>query len=142
MFFTYLLISTIWICSFCSDYKVVSSTTNSTHIVLSLEYTGSQQYYIKTSSPIFKNLTFTLSCLSYSDLSFTITDANDSRFKIPTYSPFPIDPQSKSTFPLNLSLFNVTYNLNPFQFKITRKPTNDVLFDTTGRNIIFSEHYI
>ena len=121
-----------------STYKVSSTFSNSSHIILSLQYTGSEDYYIKKSSPIYKNLTFTLACLSFSDLTFLITDSANQRYRIPNYPPFPVDPLTKSSFPLNLSLFNVTYNQDPFELKITRNPGGEVLFDSTGRNLVFS----
>ena len=124
------------------DYRVANASQNYTHIVLNLEYTGSDDYYIKESSPIYKKLNFTLICHAFGDLSFTITDPNNTRFRVPNQAPFSMDPLAKATFPLNLSSFIVTYTTNPFNFKIVRRTDNEMLFDSSVGNLTFSEHYI
>jgi alpha-glucosidase (family GH31 glycosyl hydrolase) len=48
----------------------------------------------------------------------------------------------KSTYPIALSSFIVNYTTNPFNFKIIRRSDNELLFDSSVGNIIFSEHYI
>ena len=126
----------------CTDYRVTGNHTNLTHIVLNLEYSGSDTYYVKPTSPIYKSLNFTLICHSFSDLSFTITDFNGTRFRIPHAAPFSVDPLARATFPLALSSFLVNYTTNPFNFKIIRRTDNELLFDTSAGNLIFSEHYI
>lgn len=125
-----------------SDYRVTNTFTNLSHIILNLEYTGTDEYYIKESSPIYKRLNFTLICHSFSDLSLAITDFNGTRFRIPNYAPFVVDPLDKSSFPLAVSSFIVNYTTNPFNFKIIRRTDNELLFDSSVGNIIFSEHYI
>lgn len=124
------------------SYRAVKITINYTHIVAELEYKGKDTYYVKPTSVIYPQLVLTVTCHSYSDLSLTITDANNTRFRIPSTSPFPEDPLGKSTFPMNLSLFNVTYKPDPFEIRIVRNPNGEVLLDTTGSNIVFSKYYV
>lgn len=123
---------------FCSDYRVTNTFTNLSHIVLNLEYTGSDDYYLKPTSKIYKSLNFTVACHSFSDLAFKITDFNGTRFQIPQQAPFSADPLARSTFPLALSSFIVNYTTNPFNFKIIRRTDNELLFDSSVGNIIFS----
>lgn len=109
---------------------------------MNLEYTGNETYYIKPTSTIYKQLTFTLICHSYSDMSLSITDANNTRFRIPSTAPFPEDPMAKSTYPINLSSFNITVKEEPFEFYIFKNPDRTLLFDTTNLTMVFSKHYI
>lgn len=87
-------------------------------------------------------MNFTVACHSFSDLTFKITDFNGTRFTIPQYAPFSVDPLIKSTYPIALSSFIVNYTTNPFNFKIIRRTDNELLFDSSVGNIIFSQHYI
>ena len=63
-----------------SDYRVTNVTQNSSTIVLNLGYTGNETYIIKPTSPIIKNLVFTIHCYSLLDFYFKITDSNGTRF--------------------------------------------------------------
>jgi hypothetical protein len=63
-----------------SEYKVVSTTKNTTTITLALSYTGKDDYYVKSTSPIIKNLLFTFHTLAFNDFTFKITDPNNKRF--------------------------------------------------------------
>ena len=124
------------------DYRVSNHTENSTSVVLNLQYTGNDTFYIKNTSTIYTNLTFTLTCHSYADLSLQITDNNNSRFRIPNVNPFPVDPLIKSTFPLNLSQFLFSYTTSPFHFRLIRKASNEILFDSSAGDLIFSKYYL
>lgn len=131
------------LCLFVScNYKVKDSKINESTIVLNLEYTGSDSYYIKPTSPIYKNLKLTLVCQSEYDLYFKITDVDSTRFEIPQYAPFPVDPLLKEAYPLNQSEFVVTFTEAPFSLKIIRKSTNELLFDSSVGDLVFSSHYI
>jgi hypothetical protein len=107
--------------SVASHYKVSADSSNSSSVVLQLEYTGDNTYYGKPSSPILKNLLFALNCHTASDISFKITDPNQTRFEIPQTGIFPKDPVGDQRFDLKDSMFNVTFTNDPFTFKIVRK---------------------
>jgi hypothetical protein len=125
-----------------SDYAVTEVSENSSSIVLTLEYTGNQTYYIKPSSPIIKKLRFTLFAHTYYDFYFKIQDYDKQRYEIPEESPFPKDPQSSFSYLLNQTAVTFSYTKAPFDFKIVRKDTGAVLFSTYENSIVFSDHYL
>jgi hypothetical protein len=125
-----------------TDYKVVNSVRNVTSVVLTLNYTGSDSYYIKESSPISKSLTFVFHTLTFSDFTFKFTDANNKRFEVPQSGIFPIDPEANFSFPILASGVMFEYTESPFDFKITRKQNGATLFSTYNQQIIFSDHYL
>ena len=125
-----------------SEYKVTNAEKTSSTITLSLAYTGADDYFKKPTSPILKELTFTLHVLAFQDFTFKITDPKNSRFEIPQEGSFPIDPLRNFSFPLNLSAIRFEYTEQPFDFKITRKINNATLFSTYETNFIFSDKYI
>ena len=63
-----------------SQYKVTGNTTNSSTITLTLAYTGSDDYYLKPTSPIIKTLQFSFHCMTFNDFAFKIKDPNNNRF--------------------------------------------------------------
>lgn len=75
-----------------TQYRVVNTYRNTTTISLTLNYTGTDDYYIKTSSPIIKTLNFYFHTHTFFDFSFKITDPNNKRFEWPQQGIFPIDP--------------------------------------------------
>jgi alpha-glucosidase len=121
---------------------VLTVNQSTSSIAFTLQYTGNDSYYIKSTSPIVKDLIFTINCYSSTDLSFKITNINKTRFEVPQYGIFPTDPYANFSFPLNSSLIQFSYIAEPFDFKLIRRTNNETLFDTTGGNIIFSEHYL
>ena len=66
-----------------SAYKVSNATTAPSKIMLNLQYTGTDNYYIKPTSPIVKDLIFTLQVHSFYDFYFKFTNPNKTRFEIP-----------------------------------------------------------
>jgi hypothetical protein len=125
-----------------SSYRVYNSVRNTTTVTLTLNYTGSEDFYIKPSSPISKNLIFTFHTLAFNDFTFKIVDANNKRFEVPQSGVFPIDPLANFSFPIAASAVTFEYTENPFDFRITRKQNGAVLFSTYDQNIIFSDHYL
>lgn len=125
-----------------ADYKVINTLRNSTTLLLDLTYTGTDEYYVKPTSPIVKNLQFVFHTLAFYDFYFKIVDSAKKRFEVPTYGAFPSDPLNGSSFPITASAVTFTYTENPFNFKITRRSNNAVLFSTEGKNIIFSDYYL
>ena len=80
--------------------------------------------------------------LSYNDFTFKITDADHTRYEVPQYDPFPVDPYRNFTFPIVAAAINFTYNVNPFDFKIVRRDNGAILFSTFNRRLVYSNYYI
>lgn len=80
--------------------------------------------------------------LSYNDFYFKIVDANNKRYEIPQKNPFPVDPLANFSFPISLAGVHFDYSENPFDFRITRKLNDAVLFSTHGREFIYSDKYL
>lgn len=125
-----------------SQYKVTSAHKTQTSETIHLQYTGKDDYYIKPSSPISKQLIFTFKMLTFNDFTFKIVDANKKRFQVPQNGAFPNDPLGNFSFPISLAGVKFEYTENPFDFKITRRWTEAVLFSTYDQNITFSDHYL
>ena len=83
-----------------SSYRVTSTNRNTTTITLSLTYTGQDDFYIKPTSRISKNLIFTFHTLAFNDFTFKITDANKKRFEVPQSGVFSTDPLGNFSFPI------------------------------------------
>lgn len=125
-----------------TQYKVVSVTQNTSAFTIQLTYTGNETYYVKPTSPIIRDLLFTIRCFTTTDLSFKITDLNKTRYEVPQIGVFPIDPVGNFSFPLTNSLFQFNYQQNPFDFSIIRKFDNEVIFDSSKGELIFSQYYM
>lgn len=125
-----------------TQYKVASVSQNTSSFTIQLSYIGNASYYVKPTSPIIKDLLFTVRCYTATDLSIKITDLNKTRFEVPQTGVFPIDPVSNFSFPLTNSLFQFSFTQNPFDFSIIRKFDNEVLFDTSKGELVFSEYYL
>ncbi len=63
-----------------SQYKVVKSDIGSSSIRFDLQYTGTDTYYIKPTSPIIKDLTFIFRSYTFNDFDFKIYDSTKTRF--------------------------------------------------------------
>ena len=63
-----------------SSYKVTNTYRNLTTVVLTLGYTGTDNYYGNPKSPIVRNLSFIFHTLAFNDFYFKIVDANNKRF--------------------------------------------------------------
>jgi len=113
-----------------SNYKVTATNRNTTSITLILTYTGQDEYYVKPTSPIAKNLVFTFKTLAFNDFTFKITDQNNKRFEVPQSGIFPIDPLANFSFPIAASAVTIDYIENPFDFRIIRKQNGAILFST------------
>jgi len=72
-------------------------------ITLTLQYTGSDQYYVKPTSPITRDLKFIFNVHAFYDFYIKITDLHSSRYEVPQSDPWPMDPLSSFTYPINLS---------------------------------------
>lgn len=63
-----------------SEYEVVKAIHYNSNVTLFLKYTGTTDFFIKETSPIIKNLIFTIKTFSYSDFEIKIVDADRERF--------------------------------------------------------------
>lgn len=125
-----------------SPYKVVNSAVTSSSVTLDLLYTGNQEYHIKPTSPIIKNLRFLFRTYTFNDFDFKIIDSKKERFEVPQEGIFPIDPLKNFSFPINISAVKFEYTENPFDFRIIRKSNNAILFSTYEGNFTYSDYYL
>jgi alpha-glucosidase len=126
-------------------YRVVNSSTDNTHsyYTATLKYQGSQNYWTNQTNKIAQNLNFTYFFMSPSHLIVRITDLdNPSKWEVPHEYPFPHSDYSKKFAPYDNGLVKVTVTQSPFSFKITRKATNEVIFDSSVGELIFSDYYL
>lgn len=131
-----LLVCWVWGClilgSCTSQYKVASVRENSTSMELDLQYFGKDEYYIKQTSPIVKNLLFTFHVCDYLNFNVKIVDKNNKRFEVPQSGIFPVDPCANFSYPIALASIRFNYTKDPFDFTIIRKSTNATIFSTLG----------
>ena len=125
-----------------SKYRVTHTEKGANSIVLTLSYFGDEDYYVKETSPIIKELKFEFHSLAFNDFNIKISDNKNKRFEVPQNDPFPSDPLKNFSFPINLSAVRFEYTESPFDFKITRKFNNATLFSTYDGDFIFSDYYI
>jgi len=104
-------------------------------------YNGENSYYLNTTNSVIQYLNFTLTFQNENQFQVKIFDANNTRWEIPNEAPFPHADPSK-TIPLENGLAFVEVNHNPFWFKVTRKDTQEIIFDSSIGNFIFSDYYI
>jgi hypothetical protein len=104
-----------------SEYKVTDASKNISSVTLRLTYTGKDDYYLKPTSPIIKDLIFTFRSLTFDDFTFKIIDANNKRYEVPQTGVLPIDPFGNFSFPLAGSGFVFDYTESPFDFRVIRK---------------------
>lgn len=107
-----------------------------------MQYTGSDTYYLKPTSPIIRNLKFVFNVHAFYDFYVKITDLNNHRYEVPQNDPWPIDPLAQFTYPINLCGVTFEYSTYPFDFRIIRKINGATIFSTYDKNLIFSEHYM
>ena len=63
-----------------SQYRVVNVDKNLSSVVLSLKYTGTDQYYGNAKSPMIQDLKFIFHVHAFYDFYFKIVDANNARY--------------------------------------------------------------
>ncbi len=125
-----------------TQYRVTSKSVGLSFVHLTLQYTGTDSFYVKEKSAIVKNLDFIIRCYGYYDFNFKIFDPLHDRYEVPLGGIFPFDPSAGSTFPINLAAFSFNYTDDPFSFDIQRRQDSSILFSTKDIDIIFSEYYI
>ena len=97
---------------------------------------------MKPTSPITRDLKFVFNVHAFYDFYIKITDLHQARYEVPQNDPWPMDPLSQFTYPINLSGMTFEYTTYPFDFRIIRKVTGATIFSTYDKNFIFSEHYM
>jgi hypothetical protein len=125
-----------------SDYRVVNVDKTLSRITLTLRYTGTDEYYLKPTSPIIKDVKFIFNMHAFYDFYIKITDLNSTRYEVPQSDPWPVDPLSQFTYPINLSGVTFEYTSYPFDFRVIRKINGATIFSTYDKTFIFSEHYM
>lgn len=75
-----------------------------------------------------------------SRLHVKIEDAGQLAYQVPT-SVFPT-PSSNESISSNASALKFSHESSPFSFKITRRTTGEVLFDTSAAPLIFEDQYL
>ncbi len=63
-----------------SQYRVTNVEKTLSRITLTLQYTGTDTFYIKPTSPITKDLKFVFNVHAFYDFYIKITDINQSRY--------------------------------------------------------------
>ena len=127
-----------------NNYKVVEQHTSADQTLFwaIIQYTGSNDTYIKPRNPYVKFLNLSLTFQSTNKFNLKITDSNNTRWEIPHQAPFSRDPDNTVNIPLDNGAVKLTMNTQPFSFSLTRKDTNEVIFDTSVHGFIFSDLYI
>jgi len=62
------------------QYAVINQDIGSSYVKLTLNYTGTRDYYVKPKSKVVKELVFHFKALTYNDFSFKIYDPKQNRF--------------------------------------------------------------
>ena len=63
-----------------SDYRVTNVDKNLSRVTLTLTYTGTDQYYLKPTSPITRDLKFVFNVHAFYDFYIKITDLHNARY--------------------------------------------------------------
>ena len=98
-----LLLLLLTIASSKSQYRVTNVQKTLSRVTLTLQYTGTDQYYLKPTSPITRDLKFVFNVHAFYDFYIKITDLHQARYEVPQNDPWPMDPLSQFTYPINLS---------------------------------------
>jgi len=80
--------------------------------------------------------------MSPSHLIVRITDADKQKWEVPHEFPFPHSDYTKKFAPYEKALVQVQVTKSPFSFKVIRTSTNEVIFDSSVGELIFSDYYI
>ncbi|KAJ6779720.1 hypothetical protein PWT90_02063 [Aphanocladium album] len=121
----------------CPGYNVVSANDNGHTLTASLHLSGKNCDVYGTDLP---KLKLQVEYQTKSRLHVKIYDEAEDVFQIPEDllgAPKADGSANEATFDLKF-----TYNPSPFSFKVTRRSSGEVLFDTTGHNLIFESQYL
>lgn len=117
-------------------YNATIITQNSTYFSAMLTYTGTDDYYIKPTSPWVKNLALTAFFEGDSEFHLYILDTQKHRFNIPYQTPF---PYTKALPPLTNPQYSFNITTSPFSFSVTRVSTGEVIFNTQNFDFVYSD---
>ena len=117
-------------------YEVISYEESNYSATALLAYTGSSDYYVKTTSPWIKLLNFTCVYEGETEFQITITDANTNRFRLPYRAPF---PYTKKLDPIVNRHYKIEVNFRPFSFRVIRNCTQETIFDTSNFDFVYSD---
>jgi len=126
------------------SYSVVDTYTDSTHsfYTATLKYDGNQSYYTNQTNYVVDTLNFTYFFTSPSHLIVRLTDPQKKRWEVPHEFPFPHSDHTKKFAPYEKALVQVQVTKSPFSFKVIRTSTNEVIFDSSVGELIYSDYYI
>lgn len=125
-----------------NNYQVVAQHNTDSTFWAIIQYIGSNPTYLKSQNPYIKFLNLSLTFQSTTKFNVKITDANNTRWEIPHQAPFPRDTDNTTNIPLNNGAVTISIKQEPFSFSLTRKDTNEVIFDTSADGFIYSDLYI
>jgi len=103
-------------------------------------YQGSETMY-KRNSKIIKTLHMIVSYHDRSTFRIKILDHENTRWEIPETFPFP-HFKSQQLISKDRGDCRVEVKPNPFSFVVTRKSTEEILFDTRNKQFIYTDLYI
>jgi len=106
-----------------------------------LTYKGTETYYVNTTNPIIQKLKLTVNYKNPVQFQIKIEDAAHKRWELPEEAPFPHgDPSLRGK--KEESAIVIEWKNDPFGFTVKRKLSNEIIFDTTVDNLIFTDYYI
>ena len=127
-----------------ADYAVTDSYTDDAHsyYTATLQYSGEQPYYVNESNTVVQNLNFTYFFASAGHLIVRLTDKDNQRWEVPYAPPFPHIDMNNKFAPYDNANVEVAVTETPFSFKVTRKSTSEVIFDSSAGDLIYSDLYL
>ena len=141
---TLAILSSFQVTRVSATYTVTDTYTDDAHsyFTASLQYSGEQPYYVNESNIVIQNLNFTYFFASAGHLIVKITDNSTQRWEVPYAPPFPHIDVTKKFQPYDNANVQVVVTENPFSFKVTRKDTSEVIFDSSAGDFIYSDYYL
>ena len=127
-----------------AQYTVTSTYTDPGHsyYTAELQYSGQQPYYVNQTNTVIQTLNFTYFFAASGHLIIRLTDNNTERWEVPYRPPFPHVDVTKKLAPYDNANLQVDVTENPFSFKVTRKATSEVIFDSSVGDLIYSDVYL
>lgn len=124
-----------------NSYVSISRNDNRTHIIADFEYKGTDLFYKNQSSPIVKRIRLLAFFKSPSQFNVRVISLDEERWEVPKGSPFPfLDPTN--AIDLSDGRCDIIVSPDIFGIKITRKDTQEVVFDTNNASFIYSDLYL
>ncbi|KAI8232930.1 putative alpha/beta-glucosidase agdC [Colletotrichum sp. SAR 10_96] len=120
----------------CPGYQASNVQTSSNGLTAQLSLAGEPCDAYGTD---LKDLTLTVEYQTDTRLHVKIQDANNTVYQVPeSVFPRPSGPAVDAA----KSKLHFNYTENPFAFSVSRTDTGEVLFDTSGANIVFESQYL